>query len=151
MRAEDFIKRLSMEGHIENGQYLECHYEYTGQGRAPSGSIYYYVSPGERTEFHRIDCDEYWVYNAGETLELWVIDRTGKLDVKHCGLSENAEPTIRFAAGEIFASRLSGDASDGCLVTCITIPRFCYEGFELLEKERMLQQYPETKAFWDAD
>lgn len=151
MRAEDFIQRLSMEGHVENGQYQECHFEYEGPGRAPSGSIYYYVSPGEHTEFHRIDCDEYWIYNAGETIELWVIDPAGKLSVKHCGLSENAEPAIRIAAGNIFASRLPEEASDGSLITCITIPRFCYEGFELMEKDQMLRMYPETKAFWEAE
>lgn len=146
--AEELISRYNADPHIENGQFIECHYPAEGDIRPASGSIYYYVKPGERTQFHKIDCDEYWSYNAGSTLELWVIGLDGKLRIKHCGITEGAEPTVRFAAGEIFASRLHEDAPDGSFVTCITVPRFTYDGFQMLQKEEITRLYPETAEFW---
>lgn len=148
MKASELIKRYNMEGHIENGLFVEDHYEHKGDGRPASGSIYFYVSPGEHTVFHRIDCDEYWIYNAGATAELWTINQEGKLEVRLCGTEEGANPKVYFAAGEIFSARVPANAEDGCFVTCITTPRFCYEGSEMIEKEKMLERYPETAAFW---
>lgn len=148
-KIREFLKEHNFENHIENGLFIENHYTHSGDGRAASGSMYYYVAPGEKTEFHRIDCDEYWSYNAGDNIELWVVGLDGKLSVKMLGLGDGAEPTIRFAAGEIFASRIKPDAKEGCLITCITVPRFTYDGFELFEKKRITQEYPETKAFWE--
>ena len=149
MRADQLIEQYSMAPHEEQGLYIERHFPFAGTGRAPSGHIYYYVAPGEHTDFHRIDCDEYWIYSAGETLELWVIGLDGTLSVKRCGAEAGAEPCVRFAAGEIFASRLPADAPDGSFVTCVTVPRFTYEGFELFEKEKMCTLYPETATFWE--
>jgi len=149
MRAEDFIQRFPMEGHIENGLFIERHYEHRGEGRPASGSIYFYVAPGEKTVFHRIDCDEYWIYNAGETVEIWVVTAGGGLEIRRCGVTDDAEPKIFLAAGEIFASRVSDKADDGCLVTCITVPRFRYDGSEMIEKDEMLKICPDTKKFWE--
>jgi len=149
MRADELSGRFEMAPHAENGKFLLCHYEDRSGRRPASGSIYYYVSPGERTEFHKIDCDEYWVFNAGVTLEIWVIGLGGKLQLRRCGTDAGAEPVVFFGAGEIFASRLGSDAPDGTFVTCITVPRFTEEGFTLLRREEMVTQYPETAAFWE--
>lgn len=149
MRAEELAKRYAFEEHVENGMFIETDYEDTEHERPYSGSIYYYVRPGERTQFHRIDCDEYWCFNAGETLELWVIGLDGKLSIKYCGITEGAEPNVRFAAGEYFASRLTKKATDGCFVTCITVPRFTYDGFEMLEQQEAIKLFPETEKFFD--
>ena len=151
MKASDLIQKFAMEEHPENGAYVECHYISEIEGRADSGSIYYYVAPGEKTEFHRIDCDEYWCYNAGATIELWVIDNNGMLQKKLLGITDGAEPMVFFRRGEIFASRLSKDSDDGTFVTCVTVPRFTYDGFELFEKEKMVEMYPEAAGFWEND
>ena len=155
MNAKDLASRYSMDAHVENGLFIENHYEKSEENlpaynpdRAASGSIYYYVAPGELTEFHRIDCDEYWVYNEGSDIDLWVISTDGSLWVKRLGIGPGAEPCIRIAAGEIFASKLPGDAADGTFLTCITVPRFTYEGFEMIDKDSVLQIQPMCREFW---
>lgn len=148
MRADELIERYNMEKHLENGIFIEKHYESDKPGRADSGSIFYYVNPGEITEFHRIDCDEYWVYNAGSPLEVWSI-KDGKLKKMVCGVCEGAEPFLFLQRGEIFASRLSKDADDGAFITCITVPRFTYDGFEMFTKEQIIEMYPETEEFFN--
>lgn len=148
MRADELIQRYDTEKHPENGIFIERHYESEKPGRADSGSIYYYVRPGEMTQFHRIDCDEYWCYNAGSPLEVWSV-KDGGLRKMVCGISEGAEPVIFLQRGEIFASRLPGDAPDGSFITCITVPRFTYEAFELFSREQITGMYPETEEFWE--
>ena len=149
MKASELIKKYLMDRHPENGAFIEKHYASDHPGRADSGSILYYVAPGEITKFHRIDCDEYWCHNAGEDLEIWSFTPEGELRKLLLGTSGQAEPFVFFRRGEIFASRLPESSTDGALVTCITVPRFSYEGFEILKKEEMLARYPESANFWN--
>lgn len=149
MKAKELVQRYAMEQHIENGIFIERHYESDSSDRPDSGSILYYVAPGEYTEFHRIDCDEYWCYNAGATIEVWSFDNDGILHKHFLGTGEGAEPFIFLRRGEIFASRLCAGNDDGTFITCITVPRFTYDGFEVFEKEKMIKMYPEAAAFWD--
>ena len=148
MRADELMKKYAMDRHVENGAYVERHYLSDKPGRADSGSIYYYVAPGEITKFHRIDCDEYWCHNAGADIEIWSFTPEGVLRKLVLGTSEAAEPFVLLKRGEIFASRLFADSSDGAFITCITVPRFTYEGFEVIEKEKMMELYPESSDFW---
>lgn len=148
MTAESLMKRFSMAEHPENGAYVEKHYLHTGRGRPASGMIYYFVAAGERTEFHVIDCDEYWCYTAGSPLEIWCVDEEGTLTVKLLGIGEDCEPGIFLRHGVIFASRHPAGAGEGTFLCCITVPRFRYEGFTLIPEEIMTEKYPGTAAFF---
>lgn len=149
MRASELMKKYAMDRHVENGAYVERHYPSDKPGRADSGSIYYYVAPGEITKFHRIDCDEYWCHNAGADIEIWSFTPEGILRKLLLGTSEAAEPFVFLKRGEIFASRLHADSMDGAFITCITVPRFNHEGFEMIDKEEMQKIYPESSDFWE--
>ena len=151
MLASELIKKYAMETHAEKGLFIETHYPCDGGERPTSGSIYYYVAPGEITGFHRIDCDEYWIYNAGCTLEICVVTTDGRVEIRRCGIDEDAEPKVYMEKGEIFASRLSKEAEDGCFVTCITVPRFDYSGFELMDSAALGEIYPEIREFTGND
>lgn len=148
MTADELCRRFSMDAHIEKGSFAERHYPHDGAGRPASGSILYYVAPGERTQFHRIDCDEYWIYNLGAPLELWIVDTDGKTRKRMLGVEADCEPFVYLPKGVVFASRQSERAADGTFVTCITVPRFRYEGFTMLSEEEMREKYPETAAFY---
>lgn len=133
MKAKDLIKMYSMKDHEENGMFIELNEEKdTGEYRPTSGCIYYYVAEKERTKFHKIDCDEYWVYNAGSDIEICIICENGEVEFKKLGLGENKNLSVLIKKGSIFASKVLG-VDDGTLITCITIPRFRYSGFKLYE------------------
>lgn len=150
MTAKELIRRYQTGRHEENGLFVERHYPSDKPGRADSGSIYYYVAPGETTEFHRIDCDEYWCHTAGEDIGIWSFRPDGTLRKLLLGSSEKAEPMAFFQKGEIFASRLPAESPDGAFIVCITVPRFSYEGFEPISKARMLSLFPESAGFWES-
>ena len=149
MTAKELKERFSMEAHVENGAYLEQHYPHTGSGREKSGLIYYYVAPGEHTEFHVIDCDEYWLYTCGAPLELWMISPEGKLEIRRLGVEDGCMPTLFFPSGVVFASRSSAASEDGTVLSCITVPRFSYESFRLLSKEETVALCPDAAAFFE--
>lgn len=141
MTANELMQRFSMKAHPENGSFIEKHYANDYAYRAASGSIYYYVAAGERTEFHRIDCDEYWCYAAGSPLELWMIDECGAVSINRLGTEVGCEPMVYIRRGMIFASRNLRKDGDGTFLTCITVPRFSYEGFTLFSQEELLTHY----------
>ena len=149
MTAEELLQKFDMSAHPENGAFAERHYAHEGADRASSGSIYYYVAPQEKTEFHRIDCDEYWCYTAGSTLEFWQVDADGRLKISLLGTEGEAEPFVFVKRGTVFASKHRKGAKDGTFLVCITVPRFSYEGFELIPKARMIKEYPAAAPFFE--
>ena len=148
MTAKELAERYAMGAHIENGLFVERHYEHSGEGRAESGLIYYYVAPGESTEFHVIDCDEYWCYACGAPIEVWQIDKSGVLTVSRLGIEDGCEPVLYLKKGVIFASKLPESASDGTFLSCLTVPRFSYDGFKLLTKEEVTGRCPAAEKFF---
>ena len=147
--AEELAARFGLEKHPENGAFLERHYEAGAAERAASGSIYYYVAPDEITKFHAIDCDEYWCYAAGTPLQLWQIDPSGNVSVSVLGIEEGCLPFVFVKAGTVFGSRHGALGKEGTFLTCITVPRFEYRGFRLLEQDEILKSHPELRSFFE--
>lgn len=150
MRADELLARFRLEPHVEGGSFRELDaLEGRFAGRAPSGAIYYYLGAEEHSEFHVLDSDEYWLWHAGSTLEVWEVDGDGGMRVRCLGLEEGAEPCVLLPAGTIFGARhLRGAVEDGTLVSCVTAPRFSYEHYRILPRAEMLEKYPASAAFY---
>ena len=95
-----------------------------------------------------IDCDEYWCYTEGAPLDVWTVSPDGSVAVHRLGVAEGCEPLLYVPQGVIFASRHSAGCTEGTFLTCITVPRFTYEGFTMFTKAEMLARFPETAAFF---
>ena len=145
------VQELQMQKHPEGGYFAERHYAHAGEGRPASGSIYYYLGPDDRSAFHEIDCDEYWSFVSGGSLELWVVSSDGQLSVKRLGLGAGEEPLAFIPRGSVFAAKHAAPGQEsvveGTLVTCVTVPRFTYEGFRLVEREELVQLCPPALGF----
>src|ERR1700680_4217990 len=70
--AADIIAGLELRPHPEGGHYRETFRDTSADadGRARSTAIYYLLSRGERSHWHRIDIVEVWHYYAGNALPL---------------------------------------------------------------------------------
>ncbi len=147
MRGEDLAKLYKMQPHEENGSFVERHYLTTSQKRADSGAIYYFLGNKEKALFHQIDCDEYWAYVTGADLELWLITK-GKLQKQILGLGQGKEPLIYIPKGTIFGAKHLADAEDGTFLSCITVPRFEYQGWRLVERDEIVKINPLTSDFF---
>ncbi len=151
MTAEELMSRYAMEAHMENGSFRECHYKHSGPGRAASGSMYYYVAPGEFTQFHRIDCDEYWCFVQGAALKIFMIGEDGSLRSIKLGTEPGCEPLVYIKKGVIFASVSLAEGNEGSFLSCITVPRFSYEGFEMFDAAGLQKRYPGLKELMESD
>lgn len=149
IRADEAALNYGMRPHEENGSFAERHPDFSGNGRPPSGCIYYYLAPNEVSQFHQIDCGEYWVWSAGEPIETWSISPSGELARRMLGIGDGMEPAVYFAPGDIFAARHVSDPADGTFVTCITIPRFRYEGWRLVPKEEIADRCAAALEFFE--
>lgn len=148
MNAKDLADMYPMISHEENGRFLEWQYADEGPGRPASGSIYYYLGPKETAKFHVIDCDEYWAWHAGTPLELWSIRPDGTLTKHMLGTGQGMQPLVWFRAGEVFGARHLAGAQDGTFLSCITVPRFDYRGWRLVERDEAVRLCPAAAEFY---
>ena len=149
--ADALAKRFGMEPHVEGGSFVELDEALPeGAPRAASGVIYYHLGAEERSQFHVLDSDEYWLWHAGTPLEIWVIDEAGELHIERLGIDALSKPCVLLKAGTIFGARhIPGIRDDGTLVSCVTVPRFSYASYRILSRAEMLEKYPETASFYD--
>ena len=112
-----------------------------------AGSIYYLLGRADISAFHEIDCDELWYYHEGTGMRLYVLKKDGSL-VQHLlgrWLSQGALPMVRLEAGDIFAAE--NLEQDGyTLISCMTAPKFRYEGWRLVSRDELLALCPEASA-----
>ena len=147
LQASDLAKRFNLKPHKEGGDFLDLKPSRVPGVRDASGAIYYYLPQGKHSEYHVIDCDEYWAFAAGGTLELWIISPEGKLTIELLGVDDDANPLVFITAGSIFAARHKNIAMQETFLSCITVPRFEHDGFRLVSKEEIAQLCPEALEF----
>lgn len=127
------IETLGLQPHPEGGWYAETWRHRPGDGGRGAGTaIYYLLTAGQRSHWHRIDATEIWHFYAGEPLTLRI----------HGG--DGPEATVAVTLGADVASGQRPQAvvpagawqsaePDGAwtLVGCTVSPGFVFETFEL--------------------
>ena len=149
--AEELSGRYRMDPHEEGGSFVDLKAERVAGVRDASGAIYYHLPPGQAADFHAIDCDEYWAFVAGDTLELWVVSPDGELAVELLGVEAPADPLVFVPTGSVFAARAAGAKAqrEGTFLSCITVPRFEYDGWRLVERDALEALCPAALAFYE--
>ena len=146
----DIIERFGMQPHVEGGSYvlLDPNGEARADNRHSHGVIYYALAPGEHADFHAIDCDEYWLWHAGSTLEIWCYAGDGTRTVQRLGMTEDAQPCVLVPHGVLFGARPVSGATGTTLLSCVTVPQFTYDNYRLLRKDEMLWEHPDAEEFF---
>ena len=132
--AADIIARLDLKPHPEGGHYRETFRDVgvDADGRSRSTAIYFLLTRGERSHWHRIDAVEVWHYYAGSALTLRIADDKGQRCVKlGADLAADEEPQVIVPAHAWQAAESNGDWT---LVGCTVAPGFEFSKFELAPK-----------------
>ena len=146
MAMKDTLKvTYNLQQHPEGGWFSEV---YTApskkDGRALAGSIYFLLDGSEVSHFHQIDCDEIWYYHEGCGMKITVI--TGEHEKQEYFLGRNVQLGENYMVvipkGSIFAAE-NLDKDSFTFVSCVTAPKFLYEGFRLVMKDEI--EYPDVK------
>ena len=104
LSANEIIARLELRPHPEGGYYRETFRDQRvdAQGRSCSTTIYFLLSRGDRSHWHRIDAAEVWHFYAGSALTLQIAHEGGMQHTVRLG--PGAEPAQELL--DVVASRL---------------------------------------------
>lgn len=128
--ADDVARLLGLEPHPEGGRYAETWRAPADDGDRPTGTaIYFLLTAGEVSQWHRVDATEIWHHYAGAALRLsTVVDGGVEERVLGPDLAAGERPQLAVAPGQWQSATPLGDWT---LVGCTVSPGFVFESFEL--------------------
>ncbi|WP_049732439.1 cupin domain-containing protein [Rhizobium ecuadorense] len=131
MSPEDIIRALAMQPHPEGGWYAETFRDMAGGERGHSTAIYYLLTRGQRSHWHRVhDAVEVWHYYAGAPLSLHRSEDGTASETLTLGtdLAAGERPQAIVPANWWQAAESLGDFT---LVGCTVSPGFEFSSFEM--------------------
>ena len=155
MNFQDLISFYGLLPHPEGGFYKRTYTadqviskdclgdEFDGE-RLISTAIYYLLTPGTFSAFHRIKSDELWHFYNGTSLNIHVIHSTGNYEILKLGDNllngESFQHLVK--AGSWFAS-VPSNPDEYSFVGCTVSPGFDFNDFELADRELLSNDYPQ--------
>jgi len=140
LTAQGIIRLLDLKPHPEGGHFRETFRDAplprVGKektARAASTAIYFLLSRGERSHWHRVNAAEVWHWYAGASLVLEIAQPAGHIEYVTLGadLAGGERPQAVVPAHTWQAAHTLGDWT---LVGCTVAPGFEFAGFELASK-----------------
>jgi len=131
MSPDDIIRELGMQPHPEGGWYAETFRDTAGGERGHSTAIYYLLTEGQRSHWHRVhDAVEVWHYYAGAPLSLHrsADGTTSESLTLGTDLAAGERPQAIVPANWWQAAESLGDFT---LVGCTVSPGFEFSSFEM--------------------
>lgn len=131
MTAEDIIQTLNLQRHPEGGWFAET-WRAENTGRATGTAIYFLLTEGQASHWHRVDATEIWLYHAGAplTLSLSPTDTGPARDRLLTPDLTQGRPQLIVPEGHWQAARSTGAYT---LVSCTVSPGFEFSGFTLAD------------------
>ena len=135
--AQQIIERLALQPHREGGWFRE-----TWRAEAPAGeraqatAIHFLLEAGQRSQWHKVDAAEVWLWHAGDPLMLSeAADDQGPVREIVLGsdvLAGEAAQHVIAPHHWQAAAPLAGPHGY-TLVSCVVAPAFEFDGFVLAE------------------
>jgi predicted cupin superfamily sugar epimerase len=148
--AKQIINRLDLSPHPEGGYYRETYKSeqqvslLKGKRRFAGTAIYFMLTEGELSNWHRVRWDELWHFYAGGQLVLEVIDKSGGLN--KLKLSNDLKDDVEFQQlVPQHCWQRAYSSGDYSLVGCTVSPGFEFEDFEMIEPEQLAKTYPHIR------
>ena len=148
-RIQELVNQLQLQPHPEGGFYAETYRSSTlvptPAGPRPAATmIYFLLTAGNFSAFHRIASDEGWHHYEGASIYIHVLHEKEGYTCMQLGKSKNDMPQALVPAGAWFASEVAGPEGYA-LVGCTVAPGFDFADFELAEKNDLASQYSDWK------
>lgn len=156
-RKKELIESLNLRPHPEGGFFAEIYRSKevinNGESRVfPAGrnystGIYYLLGREDISCFHRIKSDEVWHHYEGSAITIHVIHDDGLYEALYLGknLSDQQQPQCVVPAGAWFGVTVE-ETDRYALCGCTVSPGFDFKDFEIGDRYRMLQAFPEHES-----
>ena len=154
-RINELVQKLDLLPHPEGGFYKET---YRSDGIIPTSelskefsgprnyctAIYFLLTEGNFSAFHKINQDEIWHFYEGDPLRVHMITSEGSYSFQDIGLNLDVGqiPQFTVLAGLWFASEVAENGNYS-LVGCTVSPGFDFDDFELPSRSKMIELFPE--------
>lgn len=150
-----WIRTLGLEPHPEGGYYRQTYradlvleelpQRFSGS-RPASTAIYFLLDGKNFSAFHRLQSDELWHFYLGMSITIHVIAPNGRYSEIRLGSDPEAGEVLQAAvrAGCWFASQIT-DEKSFALVGCTVAPGFDFDDFELAERDKLVEVYPQYR------
>lgn len=152
-KVDYWVKHLDLLAHPEGGFYKEMYRSKASVSadimedglageRSLATGIYFLITEGNFSAFHRIKSDEMWHFYYGEPLIVHVIELDGTYTKLSIGLDieKGQTPQAVVPAGAWFASESLGAYS---FVGCTVSPGFDFLDFELAKQTELQKEFPQ--------
>jgi len=129
--ARSLIDRLGLIPHPEGGWYRET-WRAAAQGGTRAGGtlIHFLLEADQRSHWHRVDADELWLWQGGDSLNLGIApDAHGPVSDTLLGPGGALQAIV--PAGQWQAAQPFAGPMGYVLVGCVVIPGFDFAGFKL--------------------
>src|SRR5258708_38031727 len=150
-----WINKLGLTPHVEGGAFGEVYRSeliiprsslplFFQGSRSASTSIYFLLSQGQFSAFHRIASDELWHFYFGDPLLVYEITHNGRLVEHRLGADpEKGESFQTVVKAVSWIGCVPAPGSEYALVGCTVAPGFDFADFELADRTALARQYPE--------
>jgi len=131
LTSADVVRLLGLQPHPEGGHFRETFRDaqIVNRSRAASTTIYFLLTRGERSRWHRVDAAEVWHWYAGAPLALWIVDADCVTSLRlGADLPAGERPQ---AAVPAHAWQHAESLGAWTLVGCTVAPGFDFAGFEV--------------------
>ena len=156
--AEYWIKKLDLQRHPEGGYFKETYRSgevilkralpprFSGN-RVFATCIYFLLNKNEYSAFHTIRQDEIWHFYEGSSLSIHIIDRNGEYSVLRLGRNiENGQSFQAVVPADCWFAAAVDNPQAYALVGCTVAPGFDFADFEMADRNRLVELYPEHRA-----
>ena len=129
----DLIAKLRLAPHPEGGWYRETFRQSANNGgRDLATAILFLLDRGQRSQWHRVDAAELWLWHAGSPLDLLIhpAQEDGQTQNHLLGPDVMAGHSQQ-ALVPPHAWQSAGAQAGWTLVSCVVTPGFDFAGFEL--------------------
>lgn len=156
-QVDKLIRQLALKKHPEGGYFKET---YRSEGviegaellnihkdkRNYSTCIYFLLTSGSFSAFHKLHQDEIWHFYQGAPIELHILSEQGEHQIHILGseLDEGQIFQLVVPANCWFAAKVV-TPDNYALVGCTVAPGFDFDDFTLGKREELLLDYPEHK------
>ena len=132
-RTDQLKEVYRLEAHPEGGWFAEVYTApFEKEGRALAGSIYFLLDAGEQSRFHQIDCEELWFFHEGCGVKITLLQEGRREELLLGPDCENGRRAmVRIPKDAVFSAE-NLDPEGYTFVSCVTVPKFRYEGFRLV-------------------
>lgn len=146
--AEQIIDQLNLSPHPEGGYYRETYrsdqqVEVSDEVQRSAGTgIYFLLTEGVLSDWHRVRWDELWHFYEGDMLMLEIIDREGQFQKLKLGDALADDVEFQRLVPQHCWQRAYSTGSYS-LVGCTVSPGFEFEDFEMIEAQKLALDYPD--------